>query len=121
MEDHPAMPKTPPARPASPPLDWSRLSLTEEGGFAALRRGVSLSAGDLPDALARRIGAWLAKLAEELGGQPPAAYPDAMRIGISFEAGGRQWQWRLDAADLPEAAADLLDELRPLFKPLPPP
>lgn len=99
-------------------VDWAELSLEESGGFAGLRRGATLQRQQLSPARAKRVGAAL----EALAGRPAVkapAYPDGQTLRLHVRSVGGSWSASFDTADLPKAAADLLD-LAPLG-PLPPP
>ena len=98
--------------------DWAELSLEESGGFAGLRRGATLQRGQVSPASAKQVAAALGALAD-LPASKAVTYPDGQTLHIRVRSVSGAWSAAFDTADLPKAAADLL-ELAPLG-PLPPP
>lgn len=95
---------------------WRALELVIEGGFAGLRRGATLQAGELPAA---------APVVDQLLAMPAAsavpAYPDGETINVCIHCTDGPHDLCFDSADAPEPAQTLLDLLRPRLKPLPRP
>lgn len=96
----------------SEPADWAEVSLEESGGFAGLRRGATLQRAQLPAGPAKRVASALQRLA----GHPApkaATYPDGQTLRVHVRTASGSWSAVFDTADLPKAAAVLL-ELAPL-------
>lgn len=86
---------------------WASLSLSEEGGFAGLRRGTELQRGALTAAQCKALDALVAGLPAP-SRSAPKVQPDAQQLVLVVQ--GPQGRTRLvfDRADLPEEVDALL-------------
>jgi hypothetical protein len=100
-------------------IDWQRVEVVVEGGFAGLKRGASLER----DAVAPHDAAHVGSLVQAICALPSAAastQPDGQSVAIDVHSPGNAPVCRrFDGADLPAPAEELLARLREQLKPLP--
>ncbi len=94
---------------------WSRLLITEEGGFAGLSRGAALSAEAMDEEARAHVSACLVAVQDLPAASrtlDSKAYPDRQSIHLECHGEGPVWQASFDRAALPEAVRDLLSGVK---------
>lgn len=100
-------------------IDWQRVEVVVEGGFAGLKRGASLERAAVAPRDVEHVGSLVQAICA-LPSAAPAGHADSQSVAIDVHSpGSAPVCRRFDSAALPAAAEELLARLRPQLKPLP--
>ncbi len=95
-------------------LQWNRLVISQQGGFAGLTRGAKIEASSLSDHERDRISNLLLKVRPLSITKAP--YADQQVINLECHQDSNVWFATFDCADLPDTMNQLIQgvELKPM-------